>query len=317
MSKITTYIISADEEGIRLDRWFKRHAPGLSQGELQKASRKGLLRLDGKKAKPSDTVLQGQELVVKFIDMEEARKPARPSQRALELPEKMVQETQRWVLKKEQSYLAINKPAGLAVQGGSGVKDHVDGRLVALQYDAPEIPKLVHRLDRDTSGVLLLARSTKAASELAKAFAGKSMQKIYWALVVGVPEAHEGEIEGNLQKSDDEYEKMEVDDAGKKAITHYRVVEALHKSLALVELQPITGRTHQLRVHMAELGTPILGDGKYGGRKAFVDGLDLPKQLHLHARRLIVPKLYGGIDVSAPLPKHMIQSFKLLGLEKR
>lgn len=317
MNKVTTYIITQDEEGIRLDRWFKRHAPGLSQGELQKAARKGLLRLDGKKAKPSDTVLAGQELMVKFIDMSEATKPAKPTSRLKVLSEHTIRETQSWVLWKNDQCLAINKPAGIAVQGGSGVTDHVDGRLGALQFDGWEAPKLVHRLDRDTSGVLLLARSTKAASEIAKAFAGKHIQKIYWALIVGVPDAYEGEIEGSLQKSDDEYEKMEVHEEGKKAVTYYNVIEALGKRMALVELRPITGRTHQLRVHMAEMGTPILGDGKYGGKAAFVDGVDLPKQLHLHARQLIAPYLYEGINVKAPLPSHMIESFKILGLEKR
>lgn len=317
MSKISSYVIAAEDDGIRLDRWFKRHAPALSQGEIQKAARKGLLRLDGVKAKPSDPVSTGQELIVKFIDMEAAKKPSRPAKKTIALSDAIISETQSWVIKKHKDYLAINKPAGLAVQGGSGVNDHVDGRLAALQYDAPQIPKLVHRIDRDTSGVLLLARSTKSASDMARAFASKQMQKIYWAVIVGVPDAHEGEIEGALVKSDDEVEKMMVDENGKKAITHYRIIEALHKSLALVELRPITGRTHQLRVHMAELGTPILGDGKYGGRSAFVDGLDLPKQLHLHARQIIVPGLFGGIDVSAPLPKHMLQSFKSLGISAR
>ncbi len=315
MTIINQFIIHTDDDGIRIDRWFKRHAPGVSHGEIQKASRKGLIRLDGKKAKPDDVVQSGQELIIKFIDLNVAAATAKQPKPLQGLTEDMMRETQSWVIWKNAHCIAINKPAGIAVQGGSGVKDHVDGRLDALRFDLTNRPKLVHRLDKDTSGVMLLARSTKAAADISKALATKKIQKIYWALIVGVPAAYEGEIESGMQKSGEEYEKMAVDDEGKNAITHYRIIEPLAKRMALVELKPITGRTHQLRVHMAELGTPILGDGKYGGGKAFIDGLDLPKQLHLHARQLIVPHLYGGLDIVAPLASHMKKSFKLLGLE--
>lgn len=313
---VQSFRIHSDDDDIRLDRWFKRHYPNFSHGELQKALRKGLVRLDGKKAQSSDHVATGQELTVKFIDLNAAIHAAPKPERVKSISKEKVKETQSWVIYKDDNVIAINKPAGLAVQGGSKLSDHVDARLSALQFDAKEPPKLVHRLDKDTSGALLLARSAKAASTLSKAFASKRMEKIYWALIIGVPEIREGEIEGALMKSDEAVEKVIVDEEGKKAVTAYRVIEALGNRLSWVELQPITGRTHQLRVHMAQMGHPIVGDGKYGGRDAFIDGIDLPKQLHLHARQIVIDNVFGKtLDVAAPLPQHMQQSFKELGLE--
>lgn len=316
MSSIRSFTIEQGDDDIRLDRWFKRHYPALKQGELQKAMRKGLIRLDGKKTETSTRVTAGQELTVKFIDLDAQPEAPKKKEAKPKLKPEQVRETQEWVLHRSPNVIAINKPAGIAVQGGSGVNDHVDGRLPALCFDLAHPPKLVHRLDKDTSGVLLLGRTSKAATELSKAFASKRMRKIYWALVVGVPEIYEGEIKGALAKSEGDYEKMEVDEDGKPAITHYRVIEHLGSRMAWMELEPITGRTHQLRVHMAEMGHPIVGDGKYGGKDAFIGGMDLPKQLHLHARQIILPNMMGEhLDITAPLSSHMRKTFDMLGLQ--
>ncbi len=313
MNRIQAFTITQDDDGIRLDRWFKRHYPGVSFGELQKACRKGLIRLDGKKAKTEDRIASGQEMQVKFLELDAQRKPAAP----FSLTDTQITETQGWVLGKTGQYIALNKPAGLAVQGGSGVKDHLDRRMEALRFGREDNPKLVHRLDKDTSGVLLLGRSAKDASILSDAFRSRKTEKTYLALCVGVPEIRAGEIEGALVKgSTSGQEKMQVtEEQGKRAVTDYEVIDHAHDTISLVRLRPITGRTHQLRVHMAEMGHPILGDGKYGGKAAFLDGLDLPKQLHLHAHHIRIQDIFNtDIDITAPLPTHMKRSMKELGL---
>ncbi len=301
--------IAQDDDGIRLDRWFKRHYPNLPTGEVQKACRKGLIRLNGAKVKSDARIATAQEISVKFIDLAAAEKPKLENR----LSDAQMVETQRWVLFKNKEIICINKPAGLAVQGGSGLKDHLDARLPALQFDAAEPPRLVHRLDKDTSGVLLLARSANFAAKYAKLFAGKDVQKTYLALVVGVPIPRQAEIESRMEKTGGTNEEMADSESGKKAITAYNTIDYAHDRAALLELMPITGRTHQLRLHMQQMECPILGDGKYGGREAFLEGIDLAQQLHLHAQRLHIPSL--GVDVTAPLPKHMKQSMNKLGLE--
>lgn len=321
---MNSVIISSADDGIRLDRWFKRHWPHVPHTMLQKALRKKLVKLDGKRAEASTRVQEGQELKFPEFQVENAA-PKRSKKEAI-LSQLQIEETRRWVLFKNNDVIAINKPAGIAVQGGSGQKDHVDRRLVALQYDGECAPKLVHRLDKDTSGVLLLARSANAAAQLQQFFRGKhEMQKTYLALINGVPETLEGEIESGLVKAGEEgTEKMQVVDSdnmedethasgakAKKSVTYYKVIEQLGTRMCVVELQPITGRTHQLRVHMAQMGHPIVGDGKYGGKDAYVDGsMALPKKLHLHAKRMVIEPL--RLDISAPLPAHMKESFEKL-----
>ena len=321
----TRYTIAAEDDGIRLDRWFKRHHPHITHGLLQKLLRKGEVRLEGKKAESSARIATGQvvewrnaEKLKSLIPLPEVRRDKHKAD-----PER-VKRLQARVLYKDDNVLVLNKPEGLAVQGGTGQSTSVDAMLDGLQFDAPARPKLVHRLDKDTSGVLVLARHSKAAAELAKAFAGKDIQKIYWALVVGAPQPVEGEIDAPLRKveqgrhsrMDIAEEKMAVDEAGQRAITQYRTLERLGDRLAWLELMPITGRTHQLRVHMAAMEHPIVGDGKYGGREAFIRGMTLSPKLHLHARRIVIPNILGKkIDVTAPLPLHMQESFDALGLE--
>lgn len=314
-------IAEADDD-IRLDRWFKRHYPALSHGALQTALRKGLVKLDGKKVEASAKVSAGQN-----IKMPEWELPDAPEKKTHGLTEEQAKRIQQCVIYKDRHVIAINKPAGLAVQGGTGQKESVDSMLDALMFDAKERPKLVHRLDKDTSGVLLLARNAKVAKELSEMFAArKNIKKLYYALVVGVPEVDRGEISLKLSKvemgkhSRMSAEMVTVDEAkGQKAFTRYRVVEKLHRTGAWVELWPVTGRTHQLRVHMEAIEHPIVGDGKYGGAKAFIQGtVNISPQLHLHAHRVVIENWHGKVlDVRAPLPPHMKTSWKELGLSEK
>jgi 23S rRNA pseudouridine955/2504/2580 synthase len=315
---MTEHTVEQADADLRLDRWFKRHMPHIPHGLLEKSLRKGDIRVNGKKAKTSDHVESGQVISlnahVEGISKSRKNEPRRAPEKniAPTLSVEDIRMMQEAVLFKNADVIVINKPAGLAVQGGSGITKSVDSMLDALRFDSRERPKLVHRLDRDTSGVLVLARSAAAASKLMKAFVGKTAEKTYWALVKGAPEIMEGKIDLPLAKQEEgDIEKVAIDeDDGKRAVTLYRVIERLSRTLAWVELMPVTGRTHQLRVHMAAIGHPIIGDGKYGAREAFIDGIS--NKLHLHARRIVIPRM---LDVTAPLPKHMKESFKTLGLE--
>lgn len=313
------YTVTEEDSGSRLDRVIARRVSPIPHAMLQKLLRRKLIRLDGKKAEASTRVKAGQVIELR-IDMKVESRESRAEKR-VELDAKLIAEAQRMVLHKDKDILVINKPAGLAVQGGSKVTKHLDALMPALQFEAKEPPRLVHRLDKDTSGVMLLARHVKAAQELQKAFSGKVLQKKYLALTAGVPDIYNGEVESNLDKiirGEDSREMVRsVEEEGKRAITRYRVIEALAKQLALIELEPVTGRTHQLRVHMAELGCPIVGDGKYGGGKAHVKGtISLSPRLHLHAWKIELPPLFGRPErvFEAPVPPHMQQSFDALGL---
>jgi 23S rRNA pseudouridine955/2504/2580 synthase len=219
------------------------------------------------------------------------------------------------VLYKDADVLAINKPAGLAVQGGTGLERHLDAMLDALRFEAAERPRLVHRLDRDTSGVLLLGRSARATAELAEAFRRKDCQKVYWAVVAGVPKPASGRIDLALSKLPGRAgERMAPDEEGKAAVTEYRVLDHAGKQAAWLELRPLTGRTHQLRAHCAALGTPILGDRKYGGQAATLPGGDIARRLHLHAHSIALPRGNGQtLRVSAPPPPHLTATLDFLG----
>jgi 23S rRNA pseudouridine955/2504/2580 synthase len=213
--------------------------------------------------------------------------------------------------------LVLNKPPGLATQGGTGTTEHVDGLLDGLWFEHDQRPKLVHRLDKDTSGVLLVARTSRAAASFSKSFSSRTARKIYWAIIVGVPSIEDGMIDLPLSKQPGTGgEKMHVDEEnGAPSRTRYRVIDRAGNNAAWVELQPLTGRTHQLRVHMAAIGHPIVGDGKYGGREAFLTGT-ISRKMHLHARRLRVDHPDGGqIDVRADLPQHFAESLKDLGFD--
>jgi 23S rRNA pseudouridine955/2504/2580 synthase len=307
--------VAAADGDIRLDRWFKRHFPTLTHGHLQKLLRTGQVRLDGKRAQASDRVQPGQTVRVPPLGN---LAPSRGTAPAAPRPEE-AKALQDAVLYRDADLIAINKPAGLAVQGGTGVDRHRDGLLDALRFDADERPRLVHRLDRDTSGVLVLARSARAAAELAAIFRAKTTRKIYWAAVVGLPKPREGKIDLPLAKLQGRLGErvMADEDDGKPAITRYQVVSHAGNKLSWLALMPITGRTHQLRAHCVALGTPILGDGKYGGRASRPEGVPEPRKLHLHARSLILPRPDGStLKLTAHLPSHMKATWRFLGFEE-
>jgi 23S rRNA pseudouridine955/2504/2580 synthase len=314
---MTIHTITDADNDIRLDRWFKRHMPNVTHGMLEKFLRKGDVRIDGKKAKSSDRLSEGQKLEIHFNAANiKAPEKTKPVKKALSPEDALMM--QRAVLYKDANIIIINKPFGLAVQGGTGISKSVDDLLGALMFDSKDRPKLVHRLDKDTTGVLVLARNTKAASILMKGFLGKDIDKTYLALVIGQPLPLKGTIDKPLAKcvvGQGDFELMQVSESGKRAISEYHVVEMLGGKFSVVELSPVTGRTHQLRVHMAEIGHPIVGDGKYGG-KLLEKAMDVENKLHLHAARIQIPAMLGAkkIDVRAPLPPHMKKSFDTLGI---
>ncbi|KAA0583565.1 RluA family pseudouridine synthase [Azospirillum sp. B21] len=318
-SKVETRIVTADEADMRLDRWFKRHFPDVNHSYLQKLLRTGQVRIDGKRAETSSRLAAGQGVRIPPLAAWAApvKGPNPGAGKPKGMSDKQIAELQALVLYRDADVIAINKPAGLAVQGGTGTSKHLDAMLDALRFDGNERPKLVHRLDKDTSGVLLLARTTFAASKLTELFRGSAVRKIYWAVTVGVPTPYQGKIDLALAKEGGPHGERvaENKEEGKRAVTVYSVQENVGKQAAFVAMWPLTGRTHQLRVHMAAVGTPILGDGKYAGQGAFLAGAEVAKKLHLHARRLILPHPRGGktIDVTAPLPDHMQATWKYFG----
>jgi 23S rRNA pseudouridine955/2504/2580 synthase len=311
-----TFTVQADDDDIRLDRWFKRHLPEASFNLVSRWARTGQLRIDGKRANPGDRVLAGQQIRVPPADGSVAQKTVRTRKRP-ELTDDEMAFAKDLVIYKDSAALVLNKPAGLATQGGTKTDEHIDGLLDALWFDAEGRPKLVHRLDKDTSGALLIARSAKAAAHFSKAFSSRTARKVYWALVVGVPDIKDGMIELPIAKQPGSGgEKMHVDHKeGAAARTRYRVIERAGNTATWIELQPYTGRTHQLRVHMAAIGHPIVGDGKYGGRDAFLTG-SISRKMHLHARRIRIDHPEGfQIDVRADLPPHMAESLEQLAFD--
>jgi len=314
MSNVEIIEVLADEAGVRLDKWFKNRFPTLGHGKLQKLLRTGQVRVDGGRVKSGTRLETGQQVRVPPLG-EELLKPAqRP--KAPRLSEADTEEIQDSVVHIDDEVIVINKPQGLAVQGGSGTTRHVDGMLDALRFGYPDRPKLVHRLDKDTSGVLVIARTTQAARRLTEQFRTKDVRKLYWALAVGVPEPEDGLIDLRLIKAPGRGgERMVVDEVnGKRSQTRYKVLDKAGKQASWLALEPLTGRTHQLRVHLAEaLHTPIVGDGKYGASEAFIEG-EIGRNLHLHARRISIPRERGkDIVISAPVPDRIRDSFDYLG----
>ena len=314
--EVRQFTVGADDDDIRLDRWFKRHLPEIGFATISRWARTGQIRVDGKRADPADRLASGQVLRVPPGNLAlaagaggkapRARKPLSPEDLAL---------AESMLLLKTPTALVLNKAPGLATQGGSGTFQHVDGLLDAYAPEGPR-PRLVHRLDKDTSGVLLIARTPGSAAFFSKRFSGRSARKIYWALITGVPSIEDGLIELPLGKQPGTGgEKMMVDESeqGQTARTRYRVLDRAGNRCAWVELQPLTGRTHQLRVHCAAIGCPILGDGKYGGKDSFLTGT-ISRKMHLHARRLRVDSPDGGrVDVTAELPPHFTDTLANLG----
>jgi 23S rRNA pseudouridine955/2504/2580 synthase len=313
MSAVETRIVAADEAQIRLDRWFRRHFPGLTHGALAKLLRTGQIRVDGKRVETGTRLAPGQS--VRIPPLGELDAPRR--KRAPAIDPRDVKELERLVLYRDASVIVLDKPFGLPVQGGPGIVRSLDALLDGLRFGAEERPRLVHRLDRDTTGVLLVARTAAAASRLAAAFRSRAAAKTYWAVTVGVPTPREGRIDAPLAKRAGlrgERVTLAGRDAADAAhaITDYRTLDVAGQRAAWLELSPRTGRTHQLRVHCVGLSCPILGDAKYGGAAAMLDGF--PEQLHLHARGLTIPHPDGGVlRAEAPLPPHMRDTFKAFG----
>ena len=334
MTGVRSVTVAPDEAELRLDRWFRRHYPGLGHGRLEKLLRTGQVRVDGKRAKSGTRLAGGQVVRVPPLPAENPERATSQLQPRPQLTGRDVAALRDSVLFMDDSVIAIDKPSGLAVQGGSGQRRHLDAMLDALRFDRGERPRLVHRLDKDTSGVLLLARSAAAARKLTAAFKGKAARKVYWALVVGAPERERGHIDLALAKRPGHGgakgggEKVGAAAHGKSALTLYQVVQtrkAAGQAISWLALMPLTGRTHQLRAHCAALGAPILCDGKFGGRAAFPEAVSfestgageggIPKRLMLHAREIALPHPEGEttLRVSAPLPAHMEAAWSALG----
>jgi 23S rRNA pseudouridine955/2504/2580 synthase len=313
MPEARTFTVSEDDDGIRLDRWFKRNMPEVSFNVVSRWARTGQLRLAGKRAVPGDRVEAGQEIRVPPAEATPSR-PARAQPRRDPLTEDEEQFVRDMVIDETPDAFVLNKPPGLATQGGTKTHQHLDRLLDGLAGEGGR-PKLVHRLDKDTSGALLVAKSARSAGHFAKAFSGRTARKVYWALVVGVPDAAQGVIDAPLAKQPGTGgEKMHVDrEHGLPAKTRWRVIDRAGNRAAWVELQPLTGRTHQLRAHMAAIGHPIVGDAKYGGAEAFLTG-GISRKLHLHSRRIRIDAPEGRkIDVTAELPAHFAESLATLG----
>ena len=316
MSEPRSFIVSDDDDGIRLDRWFRRNMPDVSFNLVSRWARTGQLRLDGKRAAPGDRIEAGQAIRLPPAEAVPGR-PERPKRDPQPLSADEAAFVRELVIHRDAHALVLNKPPGLATQGGTRTHQHLDRLLDGLADEAGNRPKLVHRLDKDTSGVLLVARSARAASHFSRAFSGRTARKVYWALVVGVPSAEEGLIDLPLAKQPGTGgEKMHVDQAeGLPAKTRWRLVDRAGNRAAWLELQPLTGRTHQLRAHLAAIGHPIVGDAKYGGAEAFLTG-GISRKLHLHARRLKIDGPDGRvIDHQADLPAHFSESLATLGFD--
>ena len=315
---VQTLAVTADENDMRVDRFFEARFPGLSFSHIQRIIRKGEVRVNGKRTQPKARLVSGQSVRMPPLKLEAPppRDDAPPAQKDRAFLKSIT-------LYEDADVLVLNKPMGLAVQGGSGTTRHIDGMLGALRGAGPDAqrPRLVHRLDKDTAGCLLVAKTRFAAAALSKTFRTRAARKIYWALVAGVPKPKQGRVSTYLAKQEVEEDSfMRIAKHGDKdamhAVTYYAVVETAAQKLSWISLKPVTGRTHQLRAHMAHVGHPIVGDPKYFN----IENWELPggiqDRLHLLARRIVVPHPRGGvIDVSAPLPPHMQQTWNLLGFD--
>ena len=319
MTEVKRHVVSAEESGMRLDRWFKVHFPQVTFAYLNKLTRTGQVRVGGARAKTNTRLEAEQEIRVPPLafdtrpaDLPKGEvKPLTPQERRL---------FDSMLLFEDRDLFVLNKPSGFAVQGGTKTHQHLDGLLMGLGVELGERPLLVHRLDRDTSGVIVIAKRRAIAAALGKLFATRAVKKTYWSLVKGVPKPTQGRIEVALIKAKGpEGDRMRASREGEeedeqRAVTFYNVVDKAPPVAAWVSLKPVTGRQHQLRAHMAHIGTPIMGDEKYGGLDDLPDGMD--RKLHLHARRIIFPHpREGTIDITAPLPDHMLKSFALFGFD--
>jgi 23S rRNA pseudouridine955/2504/2580 synthase len=315
---LTRARVVADETGMRLDRWFQLHYPQLTHAYLNKLLRTGQVRVDGRRAKGNARLEAEQEIKVPPLDLS-----LLTTDRPVEARPLTAQERRAFadmVIYEDDDVYVLNKPAGLAVQGGTRTVRHIDAMLLGLEAELGERPRLVHRLDRDTSGILVVAKRRSVASNLGKLFSTRSVLKVYWAAVKGVPKPAQGKIDAALIKAEGpQGDRVRAATAAERAesqraVTYFAVIDKAPPTLAWVSLKPVTGRQHQLRAHMALIGHPILGDDKYGG----TEGLPgtIARKLHLHARRIAFPHPRGGtVDVTAPLPGYMRDTWQLVGFD--
>jgi 23S rRNA pseudouridine955/2504/2580 synthase len=319
MTEVKRHSVSGEEDGMRLDRWFKVHFPQVTFAYLNKLTRTGQVRIGMGRIKTSTRLKAGDEIRVPPLAFE--KRPAdTPKEDVAPLTPEERRLFQSMVMHEDKDIFILNKPAGFAVQGGTKTFRHLDGLLMGLGKELGERPLLVHRLDRDTSGVIVVAKRRAIASALGTLFASRNVKKTYWAVVKGVPKPQQGVIDVALVKAKGpEGDRMrpsqegEEDDA-QRAVTHYAVIDKAGKVASWLSMKPVTGRQHQLRAHANHLGTPIFGDNKYNGDKDLPESVE--NQLHLHARRIVFPHPRGGqIDISAPLPKHMSTTFEVLGFD--
>jgi 23S rRNA pseudouridine955/2504/2580 synthase len=307
-----TVTVVEQEASLRLDRWFKRHYPGLGHAQLEKLLRTRQIRVDGRRARSGDRIEPGQAIRVPPLD--NLTVTVGPTLRRLKPADEAM--LQAAVLHRDEAVIVLNKPSGLAVQGGTATERHVDGLLDGLRFGNSERPRLVHRLDKETSGILVIARTAAAAVLLTRAFREETTRKVYWAIALGVPKLRRGRIDLALAKTPGRGgERVRPDtEEGNHAVTYYSVIDTVGAQASWLALMPITGRTHQLRAHCAAIGTPILGDGKYGGPAVHPGGVPGSRRLHLHARSLSMPHPLGGtLELTAPLPAHMRRSWAFFG----
>jgi 23S rRNA pseudouridine955/2504/2580 synthase len=317
-TKVQTVVVTADENNMRVDRFLEARFAGLSFSHIQRIVRKGELRVNGKRADSKDRLEEGQSVRIPPLKLDAPK--AAPGSLS-EAATRTLQALKEMILYEDADVMVLNKPAGLAVQGGSGITRNIDDMLEVMRDAKGQKPRLVHRLDRETSGCLLVAKTRFAATALTGSFRHRSARKIYWALVAGVPKPKQGRISTYLAKEEGEDDTImriaaHGDEGASHAVTYYAVVETSAQKLAWVSLKPVTGRTHQLRAHMAHIDHAIVGDPKYFNKENWQLPGGLQKRLHLLARRIVIPHPRGGvIDATAPLPPHMLQSWNLLGLE--
>ncbi len=319
-SPVETIEVTPQEAGLRLDRWFRLRFPDIGHGYLQKLLRTGQVRVDSKRADANLRLATGQQI---RVPQAARSNTAKPNAAAHTTPKTDRDLIEAMILYEDDDVLVLNKPFGIAVQGGTGTRRHIDGILAGMADRFGDRPRLVHRLDRDTTGVLLVAKHRDAAARLGRTFQTRSAAKTYWALVIGVPKPPQGKVEAALVKATDgDGDRVRKalpgeQDRAMHATTHYSVIDRVAHKAAWVSLKPVTGRQHQLRAHMALIGNPIVGDNKYGGDKTMLAEA-LESKLHLHARRLVIPSPRPGapkIDVTAPLPEHMRRTWETLGLD--
>jgi 23S rRNA pseudouridine955/2504/2580 synthase len=319
MNEVKRHTVAADEEGMRLDRWFKVHFPQVTFAYLNKLTRTGQVRVGTARAKTNTRLKSGDEIRVPPLAFDK-----RPADTPKADVKPLTREERRlfdsMVIHEDKDIFILNKPSGFAVQGGTKTHHHLDGLLMGLGKELGERPLLVHRLDRDTSGVIVIAKRRAVAASLGKLFATRNVKKTYWAVVKGAPKPQQGRIDVPLIKARGlEGDRMRASREGEEddeqhAVTQYAVIDRVGQLASWLSLQPMTGRQHQLRAHAAHIGTPIFGDNKYGGDEDLPEGVT--HRLHLHARRIVFPHPRGGtVDISAPLPEHMLKTFEMLGFD--